>query len=101
MIEAKGKKPFAQTNNISYVFLTNNDNQVKISYDDRRYCGIECNNEKVINTKDMGVKTKYRSTELFKLFNAFLVRYECNITSFGCELNKYNDYDITKKKELM
>ena len=55
MIESKGEKPFAQTNNISYVFLTNNDNPVKISYDDRRYCEIECNNEKANNTENFNV----------------------------------------------
>ena len=164
MIESKGKKPFAQTNNISYVFLTNNDNPVKISYDDRRYCGIECNNEKANNTEyfnelykeinsckydkliydylksidltnynfykerpvtkfyenmkefnipiiikffedlieNMQHTTKYSATELFKLFNEFLVRnhykYDCNITSFGCELNKYSDHGIIKKR---
>ena len=26
------------------VFLTNNENPVKVPHDDRRFCGIECNN---------------------------------------------------------
>ena len=44
IIEHKGLKPYKNTNHISYIFLTNNDNPLKVSADDRRFCGIECNN---------------------------------------------------------
>ena len=43
IIEHKGLKPYENTNNIGYIFLTNNENPIKIPYDDRRFCGIECN----------------------------------------------------------
>ena len=43
-IEHKGKAPYKNTNNIAYVFLTNNEHPVKVPHDDRRFCGIECEN---------------------------------------------------------
>jgi hypothetical protein len=43
-IEYKKQTPFTQRNNVSYVLLTNNDNPIKISSHDRRFCGIECDN---------------------------------------------------------
>jgi hypothetical protein len=43
-IEHKGKAPYKNTNNIAYVFLTNNENPLKVPHDDRRFCGIECDN---------------------------------------------------------
>jgi hypothetical protein len=45
MIEYKMVNAYKNTNNISYIFLTNNDNSMKIPWDDRRFCGIECNNK--------------------------------------------------------
>ena len=42
-IEKKGKSAYKNTNNIGYVFLTNNDNPIKIPHDDRRFTGFECN----------------------------------------------------------
>lgn len=43
-IERKGKEAFTNTNNIGYVFLTNNDNSLNISSEDRRFVAIKCNN---------------------------------------------------------
>jgi putative DNA primase/helicase len=43
-IEHKGKASYKNTNNIAYVFLTNNENPLKVPHDDRRFCGIECDN---------------------------------------------------------
>jgi len=50
IIEHKGLKPYKNTNHISYIFLTNNDNPLKVSADDRRFCGIEFNND-ICNNK--------------------------------------------------
>ena len=50
-LEKKGLEPYDNTNNIGYVFLTNNDNPIKVPADDRRFCGIECNN-KYANNKE-------------------------------------------------
>ena len=44
IIEYKGKTSFKNTNNIGYVFATNNDNPLKVPHDDRRFCGFEANN---------------------------------------------------------
>ena len=49
IVEHKGAKPYENTNNIGYVYLTNNDNPLKIPSDDRRFCAIELNNEKANN----------------------------------------------------
>ena len=50
-IEHKGMKPYKNTNHIEYIFLTNNDNPIKVSQGDRRFCGIECNND-ICNDKE-------------------------------------------------
>ena len=42
-IEKKGMTPYDNINNIGYVFLTNNDNPLKVPHDDRRFTGFECN----------------------------------------------------------
>jgi len=44
-IEIKGLERFENTNNIGWVFLTNSNNPVSIKAEDRRFCGIECNNK--------------------------------------------------------
>jgi hypothetical protein len=44
-IEPKGIDKYSNTNNIGYVFLTNNDNPLKIPPNDRRFVAIECNNK--------------------------------------------------------
>lgn len=49
IIEHKGLKPYENINNIGFIFLTNNDNPIKIPYDDRRFCGIECSGEMANN----------------------------------------------------
>jgi len=51
IIEIKGMSPFKNTNNTGYTFLTNNENPIKVAYDDRRFCGIECNNSIFNNSK--------------------------------------------------
>ena len=44
IIEHKGLKPYKNTNHIGFIFLTNNENPIKVPIDDRRFRGIECNN---------------------------------------------------------
>ena len=50
-IEKKGKSPYNNLNNIGYIFLTNNDNPIKIPHDDRRFTGFECDS-KCANNKE-------------------------------------------------
>lgn len=44
IIEPKGKDAYKNTNNIFYVFLTNNKNAIKVEENDRRFCAIEGDN---------------------------------------------------------
>ena len=44
-VEFKGVDAFKVTNNSHVVFLTNNDNSIKIEADDRRFAAIECRND--------------------------------------------------------
>ncbi len=51
-MKIRGGKSFNNTNNIGYIFLSNNDNPLKIPHDDdRRFCGIECKND-ICNNAD-------------------------------------------------
>jgi hypothetical protein len=45
IIEYKGMTPYETNNNIAYVFLTNNENPIKVPIDDRRYFCSETSNE--------------------------------------------------------
>ena len=40
-IDKKGQAVYKNTKNIGYVFLSNNNNPIKIPADDRRFTGIE------------------------------------------------------------
>jgi hypothetical protein len=50
-VEGKGKNPVPQKNHIQYIFLTNNDNCIKIPQDDRRFVVIECDSQYCGNVK--------------------------------------------------
>ena len=43
-IEHKGKDVYKMTNNMHFIFLTNNDNSVNVGPGDRRFVCIECDN---------------------------------------------------------
>lgn len=88
-IEHKGKAPYKNTNNIAYVFLTNNDNPIKVPHDDRRFCGIECDNNIANNF------------EYFKKLND-----EINDKSYDRAFFNYlmsidiNNYDFTNNRPI-
>ena len=88
-IEHKGKAPYKNTNNIAYGFLTNNENPVKVPHDDRRFCGIECNNNIANNF------------EYFKKLND-----EINDKSYDRAFFNYlmsidiNNYDFTNNRPI-
>ena len=42
-IEKKGLTLFENIDNIGYIFLSNNDNPIKVPNDDGRFTGLECN----------------------------------------------------------
>jgi len=82
MIEHKGHDAYKNTNNISYIFLTNNDNPMKITFDDRRFCGIECNNN-IANDFEY-FKNLYTELES-KVYDRAFYEYLLNV-----DLNNYN-----------
>jgi hypothetical protein len=47
--EHKGVDPVKITNCTHIIFLTNNDNAIKIESDDRRFAAVECYNERANN----------------------------------------------------
>ena len=91
IIEHKGMKPYKNTNHIEYVFLTNNDNPLKVPQGDRRFCGIECNND-VCNDKDYfdALRTEIDSGKVDKAFYNYLLSIDVDNYDFT------NNRPITK-----
>ena len=117
-IERKGIDPYKQTNHIAYIFLTNNDNPIKIEPGDRRFCGIECNNDICNNgTYFKALKTEMDSGKYDKAFYNFLLSIDSDnydftenrpITKFYEDIQELNkpihisfleDYIINNEKE--
>ena len=105
-IEKKGATPYDNTNNIGYIFLTNNDNPLKIPHDDRRFTGIECN-FKYANDKDYFSKLygeinskKYDKAFYDYFINVDLTDYnftnERPITSFYNNMKELNTPVLTR-----
>jgi hypothetical protein len=88
IIEHKGLKPYKNTNHISYIFLTNNDNPLKVSADDRRFCGIECNND-ICNNKQYFTELheELKKGEYDRAFYNYLMDIQCD------------DYDFTNNRQ--
>jgi hypothetical protein len=88
-IEHKGLKPYQNKNNIGYGFLTNNDNPVKVSPTDRRFCGIECNNQFANNAEYMKeLINEMNSGKYDRAFYNYLLSIESN------------DYDFTNNRPI-
>jgi hypothetical protein len=68
-IEEKGKEAFIITNNIGYVFFTNNENPLKIDINDRRFCAIQCN-DAIANDNDY-FNALYKEMDNQKINRAF------------------------------
>ena len=105
IIEHKGLKPYKNTNHIGYIYLTNNDNPLKVPADDRRFCGIECNNL-ICNNKEyfIALKKEMDSGEYNKAFFNYLMSIECGHYDFTNErpkTNFYNDLQELNKPPLI
>ena len=105
-IEKKGLDPYKNTNNIGYVFLTNNDNPIKISADDRRFTGFECNS-KYANNKEYFTKlyAEINSKKYDKAFYDYFINIDLSnfdftnerpITNFYKNMKEYNIPVIAK-----
>ena len=68
-IEEKGKEAFIITNNIGFVFFTNNENPLKIDLNDRRFCAIQCN-DSIANDNDY-FNALYKEMDNPKINRAF------------------------------
>jgi putative DNA primase/helicase len=87
IIEHKGMKPYENTNNIGYIYLTNNDNPIKIPFDDRRFCGIESNNSMVNNFEYFNLlNDEIKNGEYDRAFYDYFMNI--NIENYNFTLNR-------------
>lgn len=105
IIEHKGLKPYKNTNHIGYVFLTNNDNPLKVSIDDRRFCGIECNNS-ICNNKEYFtlLKEEMDNKKYDKAFYDYLLSIDSDnydFTNNRPKTNFYSDLQELNKPALI
>ena len=106
IIEHKGLKPYKNNNNVGYIFLTNNDNPIKIPHDDRRFCGIECNNGICNNAVYFkNLIDEMNSGKYNKIMYDYLLNIDCEnydftnnrpITSFYEDMKEMNTPLIVK-----
>lgn len=89
IIEHKGMNQYKNTNHIEYIFLTNNDNPLHIPLNDRRFCGIECNND-IAKKKEYfdPLRSEMNSGKVDKLFYNYLMSIDVD------------DYDFTNNRPI-
>jgi hypothetical protein len=82
-IEYKGMTPFDNTNNIGFIFLTNNKNALKIDLEDRRFVAIECNNL-IANNKDYfdDLYKEFDNDQIARAFYDYLMSIDCDKYDF-------------------
>ena len=82
-IEYKGMTPFDNTNNIGFIFLTNNKNALKIDLEDRRFVAIECNNL-IANNKDYfdDLYKEFDNDQIARAFYDYLMNIDCDKYDF-------------------
>lgn len=97
-IEKKGYESFTNTNCISYVFLSNNKNPVKVSENDRRFVIFECNS-KIANNHDYftALNKEIESKEYDKIFYDLLMTTPIDGYDFTNNRPKTNAYNNIKE----
>ena len=95
IIQHKGLKPYTNKNHIGYIFLTNNDNPIKVPVGDRRFCGIECNND-ICNNKEYfdALRTEMNDGNYDRAFYNYLLNVDIenyDFTNNRPVTNFYND----------
>ena len=90
-IERKGMEAYENTNHIQLIFLTNNDNPINITHGDRRFAGIECNNE-ICNNKAYfdALRKEMNSGKFDKAFYNYLMNIDVGDFDFT------NDRPVTR-----
>ena len=97
-IEKKGYESFNNTNCISYIFLSNNKNPVKVSENDRRFVIFECNG-KIANNYDYftALNKEIESKEYDKIFYDLLMSTPIDGYDFTNNRPKTNAYNNIKE----
>lgn len=90
-IEDKNEKSYQSTNNVGYVFLTNNTNPIKISYNDRRFCAIQCDAKNIAN------RVEYFKPLYNEIKNKFINRAWID---FLMEIEIDDDYDFINNRPM-
>jgi len=103
-IQYKGKTQFDNTNNIGYVFFSNQENPIKIDINDRRFQAIQCNNEiannreyfKALRNEIEGVN----KDDIAKAFYDHLMSIDCDDFDFTGERVKTEFYNDMKEHNI-
>jgi hypothetical protein len=88
-ITYKGKETFEQTNNISYVFFSNQKSPLVVESDDRRFVGIQCNNK--IANNEIYFRELYDEIES-KIYDKDFYNYFMSID--------LSNFDFTKQRPI-
>jgi len=97
-IEKKGYEPFINTNCISFIFLSNNKNPVKINENDRRFMVFECNH-KIANNHNyfLELNKEIESKVYDKSFYDLLMNIDINNYDFTNNRPKTEAYNNVKE----
>jgi hypothetical protein len=103
-IQYKGKTQFDNTNNIGYVFFSNQENPIKIDINDRRFQAIQCNNNvannreyfKALRNEIEGVN----KDDIAKAFYDHLMSIDCDDFDFTGERVKTDFYNDMKEHNI-
>jgi hypothetical protein len=101
-INPKGLQSYENQNNIGYIFLTNNDNPLQISMDDRRFQVIQCN-DKIANNGEY-FRSLYneiegeQKDEIARAFYDYLMAINCDSFDFTNERISTEVYDDMKEQ---
>jgi hypothetical protein len=103
-IQYKGKTQFDNTNNIGYVFFSNQENPIKIDINDRRFQAIQCNNEIANNREYFKALRKEiegdEKDDIAKAFYDYLMGIECDDYDFTGERVKTEFYNDMKEHNI-
>lgn len=77
-INIKNKSQYENVNNVGYIFLSNNDNPLRIPINDRRFVAIECNNSIANNHEYF---TNLRNEMITKKYDKAFYNYLISLNS--------------------
>ena len=103
-IQYKGKTQFDNTNNIGYVFFSNQENPIKIDINDRRFQAIQCNNE-IANNREYFKALRNEiegdnKDDIAKAFYDHLMSIDCDDFDFTGDRVKTEFYNDMKEHNI-